>query len=49
MKQIKLFFLIFIICICIIGCDEGMIDPMQLVDIVSQYETTVQTELPDEC
>ena len=48
MKQIKLFFLIFIICICIIGCDEGMIDPMQLVDIVSQYETTVQTELPDE-
>ena len=48
MKQIKLFFLIFILCICIIGCDEGMIDPMQLVDIVSQYETTVQTELPDE-
>ena len=48
MKQIKLFFLIFIICFCIIGCDEGMIDPMQLVDIVSQYETTVQTELPDE-
>ena len=48
MKQIKLFFLIFIICICIIGCDEGMIDPMQLVDIVSQYETTVQTELPDD-
>jgi hypothetical protein len=25
-----------------------MIDPMQLVDIVSQYETTVQTEIPDE-
>ena len=48
MKQIKLFFLILILCICIIGCDEGMIDPMQLVDIVSQYETTVQTELPDE-
>ena len=48
MKQIKLFFLIFIICICIFGCDEGMIDPMQLADIVSQYETTVQTELPDE-
>ena len=48
MKQIKLFFLIFIICICIIGCDEGVFDPMQLVDIVSQYETTVQTELPDE-
>ena len=48
MKQIKLFFLILILCICIIGCDEGMIDPMQLVDIVSQYETTVQTEIPDE-
>ena len=48
MKQIKLFFLILILCICIIGCDEGMIDPMQLADIVSQYETTVQTELPDE-
>ena len=48
MKQIKLFFLILILCICIFGCDEGMIDPMQLVDIVSQYETTVQTELPDD-
>ena len=48
MKQIKLFFLILILCICIFGCDEGMIDPMQLADIVSQYETTVQTELPDE-
>ena len=48
MKQISLFFSLFILCLCPFGCDEGMIDPMQLVDIVSQYETTVQTELPDE-
>ena len=48
MKQISLFFALFILCLCPFGCDEGMIDPMQLVDIVSQYETTVQTELPDE-
>ena len=48
MKQIKLFFALFILCLCPFGCDEGMIDPMQLVDIVSQYETTVQTEIPDE-
>jgi hypothetical protein len=25
-----------------------MIDPMQLADIVSHYDTTVQTEIPDE-
>ena len=51
MYQIKLFFLIFIICICIIGCDEGMIDPMQLtqvVDNISHYETTVQNKIPDD-
>ena len=51
MKNIKLFFALFIICVCIIGCDEGMIDPMQLtqaVDNISHYETTVQSELPDE-
>ena len=48
MKQIKLFFSLFILCLCPFGCDEGMIDPMQLVDIVSHYETVVQTELPDE-
>ena len=48
MKQISLFFSLFILCLCPFGCDEGMIDPMQLVDIVSQYETTVQTEIPDE-
>ena len=34
MKQIKLFFLILILCICIFGCDEGMIDPMQLTQAV---------------
>ena len=48
MKQIKLFFALFILCICIFGCDEGMIDPMQLVDIVSQYDTVVQNKIPDE-
>ena len=51
MKQIKLFFLIFFLCLCIFGCDEGMIDPMQLAQVadnIPHYETTVQTELPDD-
>ena len=48
MKQISLFFLILILCLSPFGCDEGMIDPMQLADIVSHYDTTVQTELPDD-
>ena len=48
MKQISLFFLILILCLSPFGCDEGMIDPMQLADIVSHYDTVVQTELPDE-
>ena len=48
MKQIKLFFSLFILCLCPIGCDEGMIDPMQLADIVSHYDTVVQTGIPDD-
>ena len=48
MKNINLFVTMLIFCVCIFGCDEGMIDPMQLADIVSHYDTTVQTEIPDE-
>ena len=48
MKKIKLFFTLLILCLCIFGCDEGVPNPMQLADIISQYETVVQTEIPPE-
>ena len=48
MKKIKLFFTLLILCLCILGCDEGVPNPMQLADIISQYETVVQTEIPPE-
>ena len=49
MKNVKLYFTLLIVCLCIFGCFEDISNPLQVTDITSPYgEPVVQTEIPPE-